>query len=143
MFVGLSPFLSVLFLEVTPNIFVYLLFPISSAFLLGSFFRPPAYISSNLFSVRAYRSCTCPTACQVPTENSSTLHLSCSRIRNRPPTFFRLPSYFIKLVPHCGKESSLLVPSFTFFLSPHPCCPLSTLADVTYLCIGFFPMSNL
>ena len=140
MFVGLSPFLSVLLLEATTFITVYPLIPKFLCF----FKAAPSdrlLTSRQIFSALVSPINTrLPLACQVPTENSSTFHLSCSRfvIDSHCFILFGYRLIIIKLVPRCGKESSLFIPSFHFYFSPHPCCTLSTLAD-TFISSLVFP----
>ena len=53
--------------------------------------------------------------------------------------FARVSSTPLRLSPHCGKESSLFVPSFPFFLSSRPGDPLSAPRRLSCLLHRFSP----
>ena len=139
MYVGISPFLSVLFLEVTTFIAVYLL-PNFSAF--SRQLLPIACLhlvkSFQLSCHRSILPCLYWLAKYLPKIRQLSICLVHGFVID--PILFhspRLPPYiFIRFVPHYGKESSLFLPSFYFFSLPHPCCSVST--PLTSLLVHWF-----
>ena len=88
---------------------------------------PPARFVKSLASVprRIVRALL-----RVPTENPSVSSLP------RFSLFIRLPPF--RLSPHCGKESSLFVPSFRGFFRRVPATLCRLLSAMLYVCIGFY-----
>ena len=138
MYVGVSPFLSVLFFEVTQNIFVYLLF----SFLAVS--QQPFPITCLHFVKSFQRSCQSilllpyglPSAYREFVNSPFALFTD---LKSTPVFFVRLHVFY--------KISALLwegIIAFTTLLSIFlfcriPAALLSTPADPFYLCIGFSP----